>query len=107
MLRRRRSDVVSLDALDERAADAALADARHVGDPQAWLHRKIEDEEIRRTVLALPEPYRAVVLLRYMEELSYEAIAEALEIPLGTVKTLLHRARHRLRAALLPEGNRP
>jgi RNA polymerase sigma-70 factor (ECF subfamily) len=64
------------------------------------VERAALDDEIRRAVLDLPQPYRTVVLLRYMEDLPYEAIAEALEMPLGTVKTLLHRARARLRVAL-------
>jgi len=49
---------------------------------------------------ALPEAYRKVILLRYTDELSYDEIATALELPLGTVKTLLHRAHRRLRATL-------
>ena len=49
---------------------------------------------------ALPAPYRQVVELCDVEELSYREIAERLELPLGTVMSRLHRARQRLRAAL-------
>jgi RNA polymerase sigma-70 factor (ECF subfamily) len=98
-LRKRRPGTLSLDAMEEREADAALA-SDETADPQQQVERAVRDEEIQCAVLALPEPYRTVVLLRYMEELPYEAIAAALQMPLGTVKTTLHRARQRLRTAL-------
>jgi RNA polymerase sigma-70 factor (ECF subfamily) len=100
LLRKRRPGMVSLDAMEDREADAALA-SDEAADPQELIERTARDEEIQCAVLALPEPYRTVVLLRYMEEMPYEAIAEALGMPLGTVKTCLHRARQRLRAALV------
>jgi RNA polymerase sigma-70 factor (ECF subfamily) len=99
LLRKRRPGIVSLDAMEEREAEAALA-SDDAADPHQQIERALRDEEIQCAVLALPEPYRTVVLLRYMEEMPYEAIAAALEMPLGTIKTVLHRARQRLRAAL-------
>jgi RNA polymerase sigma-70 factor (ECF subfamily) len=48
----------------------------------------------------LPETYRMIVLLRYVLELDYAEISEVLEIPMGTVKTALHRSRARLHASL-------
>jgi RNA polymerase sigma-70 factor (ECF subfamily) len=57
-------------------------------------------ETIRDAVLGLPEMQRAVFVLRHYEELSLEEIARALRISLGTVKSSLHRAVHRLRAQL-------
>ncbi|MBZ5639951.1 MAG: RNA polymerase sigma factor [Acidobacteriia bacterium] len=50
---------------------------------------------------------RAIVLLREVEDLPYDEIAEALGIPLGTVKAALHRARERLRVTLLRAGVHP
>jgi RNA polymerase sigma-70 factor (ECF subfamily) len=109
LLRKRKSGTVFLDALREEEADALL-DSRVVQgtgqhDPLEKLIAAVRDEEIQRAVLALPEPYRAVVLLRYHEEMSYEAIAETLEMPMGTVKTCLHRARLRLRRTLLEKAS--
>lgn len=49
---------------------------------------------------ALPDRYRAVITLYYLQELSYPEIAECLELPLGTVKTHLHRAKRLLRDEL-------
>lgn len=56
--------------------------------------------DLERALESLPARYRQVLVLFYFEEKSYEAVAEMLDLPLGTVKTQLHRARSRLRAAL-------
>jgi RNA polymerase sigma-70 factor, ECF subfamily len=106
MLRKRRPGTVFLDALAEDEADTligAKSDPTDWGDPQRRLERRIREAAVQRAVLALPEPYRTVVLLRHMEEMGYDEIGAALEIPLGTVKTHLHRARERLRRALAEE----
>jgi RNA polymerase sigma-70 factor (ECF subfamily) len=61
-------------------------------------------------VSRLPEKYRRVIMLYYMEERSYEEVARLLDLPLGTVKTYLHRAKKELAAALqhtkMTEGGR-
>jgi len=49
----------------------------------------------------LPEKYRQVVVLFYMEERSYEEVARMLDLPMGTVKTYLHRARKELAVAVM------
>ena len=54
------------------------------------------EEELRK----VPEPYRSTVILRDLEEMSYEEIAEVLEISLGTVKSRLTRGREALRRRL-------
>lgn len=51
------------------------------------------EDEISSAIARLPERYRSVVVMRDVEEMPYEEIAEALEIPLGTVRSRLHRAR--------------
>jgi RNA polymerase sigma-70 factor (ECF subfamily) len=107
LLRKRWVTILSLDALEEPEAVSAAVGGElgeQEGDPEQSLVRAVRDEEIRQAVMSLPEPYRAVMLLRYMEDLSYEAIAEALAMPMGTVKTCLHRARQRLRRALTEEA---
>jgi RNA polymerase sigma-70 factor (ECF subfamily) len=58
---------------------------------------------VRDAVLKLPPPYRLAISLRYLKELSYEEMAELLEVPLGTVKNRLFRAREKLKALLTPE----
>ena len=62
--------------------------------------------DLMRLVAALPEHYRQVVLLFYMQEKSYEEVAAMLDLPLGTVKTYLHRARLQLsEATMMKEGS--
>ena len=51
-------------------------------------------------VSQLPEKYRQAIALFYMEEKSYEEVARLLDVPLGTVKTYLHRAKKELAAAM-------
>jgi RNA polymerase sigma-70 factor (ECF subfamily) len=54
------------------------------------------DEQLVRALDELPEDYRTIILLWAVEDLSYKEIASTLEIPIGTVMSRLHRARHRL-----------
>ena len=56
--------------------------------------------EIERAIGQLRPEYRSCILLRHVEGRAYEEIAEMLDLPLGTVKTYIHRARHELRLAL-------
>ena len=59
-----------------------------------------------RAMDRLDEPKRAILMLRAQEQLSYEQIAEHLEVPVGTVMSRLHRGREKLRE-MLGEGGRP
>lgn len=63
--------------------------------PRSDLRRDLE-----AAIASLPERYRAVVVLYYLQDVSYPEIAEILEVPLGTVKTHLHRAKRLLRGTL-------
>ena len=62
--------------------------------------RAEERRQVQRAVDTLPEKYRVVVLLYYMEELPLAQIASLLHIPSGTVKSRLHQARKLLRQQL-------
>lgn len=57
-------------------------------------------ETIQKEILKLPEKYRAAIVLKYIEELSLNEISEILDLPLGTVKTRIHRGREALRKQL-------
>lgn len=57
-------------------------------------------ETIQREISKLPEKYRSVIVLKYIEELSLNEISETLNLPLGTVKTRIHRGREALRNQL-------
>lgn len=55
---------------------------------------------IHQEILSLPPIYRSIIILRYLEEFSLKQISEILDIPLGTVKTRIHRGRESLRNKL-------
>jgi RNA polymerase sigma-70 factor (ECF subfamily) len=87
----------SQDGSDE-GADLDIPDDRPL--PEGEL---LEDERrqiIKRAVAALPEKYRAALVLRDIEGLEYDRISEVLQLPLGTVKSRINRARNLLREKL-------
>lgn len=96
--RRRRAPTVDIEAGPHVEGGALGSDGRD--DPG----RLVLDDEFRRriraAVLELPEQYRVVVTLFYLEERSYKEVAATLGIPMGTLKTHLHRARALLRELL-------
>ena len=70
------------------------------GNPAKFLEKKEFETRIQAEIEKLPVDMREVVILRDIEQLSYEEIAKILSIDLGTVKSRLHRARVQLRDAL-------
>ena len=68
--------------------------------PESLLAQKETAEQVRRAVLSLPVASRSVLVLREYEGLSYREIAEALDIPVGTVMSRLNSARNTLRSLL-------
>ena len=64
-------------------------------------HHEVQ-QRVERELQQLPEPYRTTLILRDLEEMSYEEIAELLQISLGTVKSRLTRGREGLRQRLAP-----
>jgi RNA polymerase sigma factor (sigma-70 family) len=85
-----------------RATARLVARPEPGGDPTepavSALDARATWPRVAEAVAALPERERAVLLLFAWEELSYDQIAEVLEVPVGTVRSRLHRARARLRA---------
>jgi RNA polymerase sigma-70 factor (ECF subfamily) len=106
-LRRRELDTLSLDgAPNARTRDEVEATALQAVDrtetPLAELESRELGSHIEQAIAKLRPEYRACILLRHVEGRSYEEIAESLDLPLGTVKTYIHRARHELREFLEP-----
>jgi RNA polymerase sigma-70 factor (ECF subfamily) len=60
-------------------------------------------EQIRKAIETLPEKYKAVVILRYLQDLSLQEISDVLQMPVTTIKTRVHRGREFLRRKLEPE----
>jgi len=67
------------------------------GDPLAVLQEREKANEFTSMLRSLPEQYRTVILLKYLEGLSYREISERLELPESTVEARLHRGRNYLR----------
>jgi RNA polymerase sigma-70 factor (ECF subfamily) len=80
-------------------SDPKVMDAVDAIDPVASADALVDRAALLRLVDQLPAKQRQVIMLFYMEEQSHEEVATMLAIPVGTVKTLLHRARARLSAA--------
>ncbi|MBI2887270.1 MAG: sigma-70 family RNA polymerase sigma factor [Chloroflexi bacterium] len=75
-----------------------------LASPEGTAEQRETQQAIRQAILELPEVYRAVILLRHVDELSYEEMAQVLEVPLGTAKVRLHRARSLLQEKLREAG---
>ena len=93
-----------------RPPDASLDEADERGRPRVepgQADRSFTDLELRdrlRNALdRLPDHYRVLIAAHYLDGVQYESLAEALDLPLGTVKTHLHRAKRRLREILETE----
>jgi RNA polymerase sigma-70 factor, ECF subfamily len=71
------------------------------GTPQELLERVERERRVERALKSLPEYQRAMIVMFHAEGLSYEGIAEALDLPVGTVKSRLNRARIALRELLV------
>ncbi len=84
----------------EAVKDTSVFEAMQDRDPSGTFFRFIVDEEVKRAIQELPEEFRIPVVLSDVEGLSYAEIAEALELPLGTVKSRLFRGRRRLQQRL-------
>jgi len=69
-------------------------------NPAATFFSKLETEQVAGALQSLPEEYRAVATLYFVDDLSYQDIATMLDCPVGTVRSRLHRARRLLQRAL-------
>lgn len=70
-------------------------------DLQAIMFRELLDDDITKALSALPEDFRLVVTLSDIEEFTYEEIANMLDVPIGTVRSRLHRGRKMLKSGIL------
>ena len=63
--------------------------------------------DVRRALLLVPEEFRAVIVMHDLQDMGYDQVAEALDLPIGTVKSRLHRGRIALGRALTGEPADP
>jgi len=104
-LRRRQIDTISIEgAPDAITAERARATAVTVTSGGESALEELESRElgeaIEKAIARLRPEYRACIILRHVEDYSYDEIAEIVKLPLGTVKTYIHRARQELREYL-------
>jgi RNA polymerase sigma factor (sigma-70 family) len=97
-IRKKRASHVSLDQTvdgEESLSPSALIQSDTM-DPESYMINKQKIKHMRKVVSRLKPRYRTLVELRYFKEYSYDEIAEELNIPIGTVKAQLFRARELL-----------
>ncbi len=78
---------------DDRTLEEALLDPSHDADPSLGVLRAEAESDVRAALAALPERTRAVLSLRYYDNMEYQAIAQTMGLSLGNVKTLIHRGK--------------
>src|SRR5919109_2039281 len=96
--RRRKLEPVAMDL--EAVEPHALYRAVEQADPEGAFFSRIVDDKVLEAIDALPEEFREVLVLSDVEGMRYAEIAETLQIPVGTVKSRLFRARRQLQAEL-------
>ncbi len=100
-LRRNRMRFLSLDGVPGKDGEEFELQLPHKGPaPDAVLERKQAMLFLEEVMGDLPPHYKAVTLLRHDQQLSYDEIAEVLDLPLGTVKARIHRARNLIQQLL-------
>lgn len=96
----RRHDVRSPVDVDSEAVDRAADGTSGGASPEQLLARATIDGDLQAALDSLPEAFRQAVWLRDVEELSYAEIAQALDVPIGTVMSRISRGRRALFDAL-------
>lgn len=105
--RKSRRPAVSLSIEDDGGEETQLELPDESQSPELLLERSLTRDAVRRGLGVLPPEQRQILLLREIQGLSYEEIAHVLELEAGTVKSRIFRARKRLCAFLLKDGNIP
>ena len=104
-LRKRKLDTVSIHGSPHATTPEEMSQTRLVVEsedesPQELLEHRELGGQIEAAIGELRAEYRTVILLRHVEGYAYDEIAEIMDLPLGTVKTYLHRARNELKKKL-------
>jgi RNA polymerase sigma factor (sigma-70 family) len=94
--------VITESGLSEEAAVQMALHPDPGPSPEEEVFREADITRVRAAIEAIPEPFREVIVLRDLEDLSYAEIAEVTGVPIGTVMSRLSRARNMLAKELLP-----
>jgi len=96
----RTPQVVDLQDVDDDFLFGQLSALGPAENPEQHFFAKVFDDDVKRAVEELPEDFRLVVVLSFLEGFSYQEIAEIAGLQIGTVKSRLHRGRKLLQKAL-------
>ena len=91
---------VNVDEIDDGFLYGQLAAIKPGENPEKELFAKIMDDDVKKAIEELPDDFRLVVVLSFLEGFSYQEIAEIADLQLGTVKSRLHRGRKLLQKVL-------
>ena len=94
-LRKQKSPSVSIDALHDESGYEVVAEHRD-SQPLASLLRDEHRRVVRETLAELPDEFRTVLVMKEFDALSYDEIASLTEVPIGTVRSRIHRGRGEL-----------
>ena len=76
-------------------------------DPSQDFSSQYFDKSVQRALAELPDDFKTIIILRDIQELSYDEISKIVEVPLGTVKSRINRGRVKLQQLLKKKGERP
>lgn len=91
---------VNMDDIDDNFLYGQLAAKSPDKNPEEMLFAKIFDDDVKKAIEELPDDFRLVVVLSFLEDFSYQEIADIVDLQLGTVKSRLHRGRKLLQKKL-------
>ncbi|MFZ1683307.1 MAG: sigma-70 family RNA polymerase sigma factor [Candidatus Zixiibacteriota bacterium] len=91
---------VNVDDIDDNFLYGQLAQNGSEDNPERQFFAKIFDDDVKKAIEELPDDFRMVVILSFLEGFSYQEIAEIADLQLGTVKSRLHRGRKLLQKKL-------
>ena len=91
---------VNVDDIDDNFLYGQLAAGGIDQNPERTLFNKIFDDDVKKAIEGLPDDFRLVVVLSFLEGFSYQEIADIADLQLGTVKSRLHRGRKLLQKEL-------
>lgn len=104
---RKRKQTMSLSTEDDDGDSVEMDIADDTQSPERLMEKQLTRDAVRRGLASMPPIQREILLLREIQGLSYDEIAEVLNLEAGTVKSRIFRARKKLSAFLIEDGNIP
>jgi RNA polymerase sigma-70 factor (ECF subfamily) len=96
----RAPQTVAYEDIDDNFLFGQLADLAHEANPEEQFFAKVFDDDVKKAIEELPEDFRMVVILSFLDGFSYQEIADIAGLNIGTVKSRLHRGRKLLQKSL-------